>query len=345
MTNKLNICLVGVGRVSSSHLPAIKDLCDSVELYALMSRNIENLDKAAKKWNPTKIYTSYEKMLEDPQIDAVILCLPHHLHESAAIQAARAKKHILCEKPMAINAQQAINMSQCANENQVTLMIGQSRRFYDAVLRSKEIVQEGKIGKVFSIHEWNLSLREQNHPSTWRPDTTKSGGLVMPFWGAHVLDYVLWIFDKRPQTVSARIASINPNLSGEDEAMVLMGFDKGEMASVHISYNCRNKPTHSREEVTGKIWDSKKNSIYERYVIGERGALYMNDELELYLNGELVVSGAQQPSNFTLQLKEFVTAVKSNRVPMASGSEVVKVMETIDAAFQSAAENRTIHLS
>jgi predicted dehydrogenase len=309
-----------------------------------MSRNKANAEEAAKKWGAEKVYTSYERMLEDPEVEAVILCLPHHLHESATIDAAKAKKHILCEKPMAINAEQARNMAQAAKENRVKLMIGQSRRFYNAVLKSKEMVLEGKLGKVSSIHEWNFSYRKQNHPSTWRPDIKKSGGLVMPFWGAHVLDYVLWIFDKRPQTVSARMASLNPNMGGEDEAMVLMGFDQGEMSSVHISYNCRIKPTHSRKEVTGKIWDSKKNSIYERYVIGEKGTLYMNDETKLYFNGELIMSGAQEPSNFTLQLKEFVTAIKQDRDPLASGKEVVKVMETIDAAFQSEAENSMIYL-
>jgi len=339
MKDKLNICLVGVGRVASSHLPAMRNLEDSVHLLAIMSRNRENAAKAAGQWGAKKVYTSYEKMLADPEIGAVVLCLPHYIHESAAVAAAKAGKHILCEKPMALNIEQALNMIRAAEENGVTLMIGQSRRFYDAVLKSKEMVMEGKLGKIVSVNEWNFSHRVEDHPSTWRPDIKKSGGRIMPFWGAHLVDYVLWIFDKRPQTVSARMASINPNWEGEDEAMILMGFDQGEMGFVHLSWNCRVIPTHTREEVTGKIWDSKKNSVYERYIVGEKGTLYMNDETELSFNGDVIMSGPQEPSNFTVQLREFVTAIKEGREPMASGKEVLKVVETIDAAFKSAAEN------
>jgi predicted dehydrogenase len=339
MKDKLNICLVGVGRVASSHLPAIRNLSDSVNLVAIMSRDRENAEKAAEQWSAKRVYTSYEKMLKDPEIEAVVLCLPHYIHEGATVEAAKAKKHVLCEKPMAINTEQALNMIRAAEENGVTLMIGQSRRFYDAVLKSKEMVMEGKLGRIVSVNEWNFSHRVEDHPSTWRPDIEKSGGRIMPFWGAHLVDYVLWIFDKRPQTVSARMASINPNWEGEDEAMVLMGFDGEEMGFVHLSWNCRIIPTHTREEVTGKIWDSKKNSVYERYIVGEKGTLYMNDETELYFNGDLIMSGPQVPSNFTLQLREFATAIKDGREPIASGEEVLKVVETMDAAFKSAAEN------
>jgi predicted dehydrogenase len=345
MRGRLNICLVGIGRVASSHFPAIKDMADSVRLVAVVSRDREKGELAANEWGAERIYTSYEQMLEDGDIDAVILCLPHFLHESASIAAAKAKKHILCEKPMAINAREAGNMVKAAEQNQVTLMIGQSRRFYNAVLKSKEMVETGQLGRIVSVDEWNFSHRVEDHPSTWRPDVTKSGGRIMPFWGVHLLDYVLWVIGSRPTHVYARMASVNPNWEGEDEALMLMDFPGGEMASVHLSWNCRIKPTHSRKEVTGKIWDSKKNSVYERYIVGEKGTIYMNDETELFFNGDPIESGPQRPGNFTLQLREFVEAIGEGREPLASGKEVLKVMETVDAAFSSASKNRIVTLS
>ena len=199
MQKRVNLCLVGVGRVSTSHFEAIANLSELVNLTAVMSRNENNLKIAADKWGAQKTYSSYEKMLKNPDIDAVIICLPHHLHESTTITAAQAKKNILCEKPMAITGQQCRNMVKAADDNNVTLMIGQSRRFYDAVLKSKEIISEGNLGKILSINEWNYSLRVEAHPSSWRLDMDKSGGRIMPLWGAHLLDYILWVMEKKTQ--------------------------------------------------------------------------------------------------------------------------------------------------
>jgi predicted dehydrogenase len=342
--DKLQVCLVGVGRVATSHFEAIADLQERVELAAIVSRDAAKGKLAAEQHGARKVYSGYEAMLADREIDAVILCLPHFLHESATIAAARAGKHVLCEKPMALNAEEARRMVQAAEEAGVRLMIGQSRRFYDAVLASKRLAADGRLGRVIAINEWNYSLRLEDHPSTWRPDLEKSGGRIIPFWGVHLLDYILWMFDARPRTVSAQMASVNPKWEGEDEAIVLLGFDGAGMASIHLSWNARIKPTHGRQEVTGRIWDSKKNAVYERYVIGERGTLYMNDETELYMDGELIVSGPQQPSNFALQLREFASAIAEGREPLASGREVLKVQETVDAAFRAAREGRTVVL-
>jgi len=341
---KLRLCLVGVGRVASSHLQAIGELKELVELTGIMSRDEAKGHQAAAQHAARKVYTDYEAMLEDQEIDAVILCLPHFLHESATVVAARARKHVLCEKPMALNADEARRMVEAAEACGVRLMIGQSRRFYDAVLASKRLAADGRLGRLVAINEWNYSLRLEDHPSTWRPDLKKSGGRIMPFWGVHLLDYILWMFEARPRAVSAQMASVNPNWEGEDDAIVLLGFEGGGMASIHLSWNARIKPTHSRQEVTGRIWDSKKYAVYERYVIGEKGTVYMNDETELYLNGELIVSGPQRPSNFALQLREFASAIAEGREPLASGREVLKVQETVDAAFRAAREGCTVVL-
>lgn len=342
--DKLRICLVGCGRVATSYYPGFQALSDLITFEAVVSREREKGEEIAQKWGAKKVYTEYEEALKDPEIDAVILCLPHHLHKPYTIQACEAKKHVLCEKPMALNAEECQEMVDAAEKNGVKLMIGQSRRFYDAVIKSKELADKGIIGKVSSVTEWNLCHRVEDHPSTWRPDLKKSGGRIMPFWGVHLLDYILWLFGKAPVSVYAVMETLNHNWTGEDEAMLLMRFDEGEMASVHLSSNCRRISANTREEVTGKIWDSKKNSIYERYIIGDKGTMYMSDETDLLLNGDVVMEGDQKVSNFTTMLKEFATAIKENREPLANGKQVMDVMRVVDAAFISARENRVVEL-
>lgn len=341
---KLGVCIVGLGRVATSYYPGIVALNDLISFEAVVSREEAKGNEIAQKWGAKKVYTSYEEALKDPEIDAVILCLPHHLHMPYTVQACEAGKHVLCEKPMALNYEECKEMVSAAEKNSVRLMIGQSRRFYDAVLKSKEIADRGDIGKISSVTEWNLCHRVEDHPSTWRPDLSKSGGRIMPFWGVHLLDYILWLYGKTPVSVYACMNTLNHNWTGEDEAMLLMRFDEGEMASVHLSSNCRRVNANSREEVTGKIWDSKKNSIYERYVIGDKGTIYMDDETDLYVNGECLLQGDQKQSNFTTMLHEFTTAILEGREPLANGKQVMEVMKVVDAAFVSAKENRIVEI-
>jgi len=339
MQKRVGLAVVGCGRVAYSHLTAIKELSDMAELVATVSRTKEHAEEAARKFGARRYYISLEEALQDSEIDAVVLCLPHHLHASISVKALEHGKHVLVEKPMANTAKEAEEMIGAAEKNGVILMSGQSRRFYNAVLESKRYLDEGKIGKLININATLFGYVDKP-PTPWWSSAEKAGGLIIPLFGSHTIDYILWLFGKAPSRVYAETYSNNPNWQGEDEATILMGFDDGSMASATMSWNAR------LVKISGMKADEKilPTPIYNRYVIGTEGTMHLEDELELSLNGEKLVSGPQKPGNFHLQMKEFVTSIIEGREPLASGKEVKKVVEVMEASQISAKEHRVVCL-
>ena len=339
MQKRVGLAVIGCGRVAYSHLPAIKELDDIAELVATVSRTEEHAKEAAQKFGAKRYYTSLEEALQDSEIDAAVLCLPHYLHASISVKALEHGKHVLVEKPMANTAKEAEEMIKAAEKNEVILMSGQSRRFYNAVLESKDYLDKGKIGKLININATLFGYVDKP-PTPWWSSAEKAGGLIIPLFGSHTIDYILWLFGKAPSRVYAETYSNNSNWEGEDEASILMGFDDGSMASVTMSWNAR------LVKISGMEADKKilPTLIYNRYMIGTEGTMHLENELELSLNGKKLVSGELKPGNFYLQMKEFVTSIIEKREPLASGRKVKKVIEVMEASQISAKEHRVVYL-
>ncbi|MDD9268315.1 Gfo/Idh/MocA family protein [Paenibacillus sp. GCM10023248] len=342
MPAKLRLAVVGLGRVSKSHLPAVRELSGKVELAALVSRDAAKAEQEASQWEGVKVYTSYEDALQDPNIDACLLLLPHDLHAEYAIQALRAGKHVLVEKPMAMNVQEAEAMVAAAEASSAVLMIGQSRRFHQPVVESIRRVRANEIGSLININA--LLLAHMDKPATdWWKDESKIGGFIIPLWGSHILDYILWAYDKMPVAVYAQGLSNNPNWSGEDEVAISLNFGEGQMANLLMSFNAGARAT-DEEGLTGKrIW-STQNSIYDRYLIGSNGMMHLKDEYELTVNGEKQAECERSNANFNWQLEEFADAIREGREPLASGREIIRVMKVIDACFESMRTHQVIAL-
>ncbi|MDQ0873573.1 putative dehydrogenase [Paenibacillus sp. V4I3] len=342
MLQKLRLAVVGLGRVSKSHLPAVRELTDKIELVALVTRDEGKLQSEAEKWEGVKTYTSYDDAVNDPNIDAFLLLLPHDIHAEYSIKALRAGKHVLVEKPMAMNVQEAEEMAEAAEANNVTLMIGQSRRFYKPVMESIRQVREKAIGDLININAMLLAHMDKPAADWWK-DESKIGGFIIPLWGSHILDYMLWAYGRAPQSVYAQGHSNNPNWMGEDEVAISMNFGEGRMANVWMSFNAGCRPT-DEDGLTGKrIW-STQNSIYDRYLIGSNGLLHLKDEYELSLNGEKLETCETTFSNFTWQLEEFTDAIREGRQPLASGREIIQVMKVIDGCFESMRTGQVVQL-
>ncbi len=335
MSKRVKLAVIGCGRVAHSHLVAIKELTNLIELIATISRTKEHAQKAAMEFGAKRCYTSLDKALADPEIEAVVVCLPHHLHSEVCIKAAESGKHVLVEKPMANTVREARQMIEAASRNQVTLMVGQSRRFYNAVLESKARFDRGEIGTLIDVSAILLGYMDKP-PTSWWTSEKKAGGLLIPLWGSHIIDYILWLSGKIPKRVSAEFYSNNPNWEGEDEASILMSFQDGTMASIVMSWNARLVEI-SKLRGEGKILPTPE---YHRYIIGTKGTMYLEGETALFLNGQKVMSGEQKPSNFHLQMKEFIGSILEDREPLASGGEVLKVIRVMEASRVSAKEHQ-----
>jgi predicted dehydrogenase len=328
---KLRLGVIGCGRVAQAHLHAIEHLKEEVELIAVADADGNRTELAKVQFRAKRSSSRFQEILQHPEVEAVLIALPNHLHHPVAIEAAKAQKHILIEKPMALNRREAMEMVESAKENGVTLMVGQSRRFADAVFELQKNLPE--IGTLFRI-QISFLVHFPSPPTDWWKRSEEAGGLVILLQGSHSIDSILTWIKKTPLQVCAFSSRRNREWEGEDEADILLSFDEGELASVHLSLNTTPY-------------------LHEAILIGTKGSIRLTEYAtgkpfgfgyHLDLNDKRIFSGEQIPSNYTLQLKEFVDALREGRTPAASGEEALNTMLVLDAARRSEKEKRIISL-
>jgi len=337
--NKLGICLVGLGRAGSSHLAALASLKDDVTIVAIADELAERREALADTYGIGKRYATLAEALADPAVEAVDLCLPNDLHCPAALQAAAAGRHVIVEKPLANTVAEADKMIEAADKAGVTLMCGQSRRFFPAAMESWRLVADGAIGRLIHVHAAYFGLMERPQNPWWH-SAKRTGGLMLPQWGSHIIDYTLWLFGERPRRVVMEASNNNPHWEGEDEVVITLSFAAGGMASIVMSWNARPVPD---EKSLSADWGASAFS-YERFVVGSEGTLQLRDEQQLFLNGQLVLADREGTDNFAVELREFANAVREGRQPLSSGREVRPVVEVLEACRRSAAEHSVVEL-
>jgi predicted dehydrogenase len=328
---KLRIGVIGCGRIAQAHLAAIENLKDEADLIATADADEKRAREAKQRFGARLFTSRYEDILNHAEIDAVIITLPNHLHHPIALQAAMAKKHILVEKPIALNTKQALEMVDEAKRNGMTLMVGQSRRFSDAVFDLQKHIPE--IGKLFRI-QISFLVNFPSPPTDWWKRSEEAGGLVILLQGSHSIDSILTWTKKMPRQVCAFSSRQNTQWEGEDEADILLSFDQGELASMHLSL-------------------STSPEIHEAILVGTKGVMRLTEYstekpfrfgYHLDLNGKRIYSAEQTPSNYTLQLREFIDAIRGSRTPIASGEEVLSTMRVLDAVRLSEREKRIVSI-
>lgn len=332
--NKVKIAIIGLGRIARTHIDSIKHWPESCELAAVVDIN-EDLAKSYSNEFNVPYYTSVEEALEDPNIDAVVICLPHNLHEPITVQACNAGKHVLVEKVMATSVVEGQSMVDSAKKNKVKLMVAQSRRYFQAFHEArKHFDQIGKITN--SLYNFTCFFDKDIAPVWWKSKEA-TGGLAYPMLGSHAIDITLWMLDDRePVTVFAQGASNNPDFEGDDDITIIIGFNDGTQATCFLGLNNRY-PKHEGHLI------GEKGSIFWSQT-GDHVGLIGTADTELVVNGEKIMSGASNPHNFAIQMKEFVDSVIEDREPLTSGEKIITQLKIIEAAQRSAAEKQLIIL-
>lgn len=335
MNSSVNIAVIGLGRIARSHIDGIRHW-DACELAAVVDVQESRAEAFAEEYD-VPYYISPEDAYTDPDIDAVVVCVPHSLHSRLAIDAAEAGKHVLVEKVMATSVEEGKAMVMAAEDNVVNLMIGQSRRFFPSLMEARDRLDE--IGQPLNLlYTFACHFDVDSAPPWWQSEE-KTGGLSYPMLGSHSIDYTLWMLDDRePVSVYAEGVSNNDDFEGHDDVTLVITFDDGTHATNFLSIN--TSPVKHRGLVIGT-----DGSISWNQEGDHSGDLVGVATTDLEINGEAVDSQEDGPHNFALQMKEFVDSIRADREPIASGEEILTQLKIIRAARQSAAEDRAVSLS
>jgi UDP-N-acetyl-2-amino-2-deoxyglucuronate dehydrogenase len=306
----LRIGLIGCGGIAQSHLKALKSLPE-FEVVAAADVDLSRAQQAATDFDIPQAFDNYQKMLLG-DLDAVSICLPHHLHCEASVAASAAGKHVLCEKPMATTLADADAMIAAAEAAGKTLMIGQVLRFRPANRQAREIILSGGIGEVKQVIRRRYGFSKDYPRAPWSADPQKAGGWALYGFGSHEADAILFLTDSEATTVYARGEINNPHWGDPDEISMLFGLSRGGFATQLHTLNC-----------PWGAWDC--------IITGTEGALNIQSG-ELLHNEERLELPLPPDGGMADQIREFGAAVTEGREPEASGRNVRRTMALLEAA-------------
>ncbi len=184
----IGVCVIGSGRAGMIHGRNFAGKLRGARLEALCDPNKEALNQAADELGVEKRYADLQQVLEDQAVDAVVVVTPTVFHRDIVIKAAQAGKHILCEKPMAMNEQECLDMIEACEENQVKLQIGFMRRFDESFRYAKKRIESGEIGEVVLVKSLTHG---PSIPQPWMYDIKKSNGPLAEV-SSHDIDALHW---------------------------------------------------------------------------------------------------------------------------------------------------------
>ncbi|MGA7217961.1 MAG: Gfo/Idh/MocA family oxidoreductase [Candidatus Sulfotelmatobacter sp.] len=237
----LNWIIVGIGDIATRRvIPAIQAESRS-QLYGLVTR-----DPARAAAFDARVWTTLEDALADSAVNAVYVATPVFLHAPQSTQSLRAGRHVLCEKPMAMNEAEARSMVQAAQENQRTLGVAYYRRSYPKVQRAKELLEAGVIGKPvvaeLTCHEWREGSASHRD---WLLDPAKAGGGPLFDIASHRID-VLNFFFGEPRRVSGQLSNVVHHYAVEDNATVTIEYASGVRGIVDVRWHSKIKRDECR---------------------------------------------------------------------------------------------------
>jgi len=313
--------LIGAGDIARKRIaPAMLDL-PNCELVSVSRSRADLAKQFADKFGAPNSFADGRDQINQAEIDAVYIATPVFLHAEQTIAAANSGKHVLCEKPMALNPGECGEMIAACRANNVRLGIAYYRRFYPAIRRVKQIIESGEIGTVsiVQINAFEYLEMEPGDPRHWFLEKAKSGGGPMMDFGCHRIEMLTNLFGAPVSVVS----SVSNKIFGrevEDTATALMRFENGTCASVTV--------THAASDPQDTL-----------HVFGSKGSIHIPvlnaGEMTIRIGGKVRHESHPPAANFHQPLiEDFANAVLQDREPAVGGEcgkEISSLIEEIYA--------------
>lgn len=341
LTVGLNFGLVGCGRVSGRHADSISEI-SKAKLVAVCDIVEERAMAYESKYDATP-YIDYSKMLQNDSVDVVCICTPSGLHAEMGIKAAQAGKHIIVEKPMALNVEDADKLIKAAESARVKLCIVLQNRYNKPIQDLYQLIQQDFIGKVLLGNATVRWFRPQEYyEDGWHGTWAQDGGALMNQC-IHHIDVLQWLFNSDVTEVFAFTATLAHDIETEDVGVAVMRFANGGIGNVE-----------------GSTIIFPKNIEGSVSIFGEKGSLKvggtaLNRKVLWKVEGSLdqeatILAEAQQdpPSVYgyshRLVIEDMIQAVLEDRRPKTDGYEGRKSVELVCAMYESAQLGKPISL-
>jgi len=353
LSKRLRVGIIGVGGIAKgAHIPGYQAVADKVEFAACADVNIERARAVAQEFGFAAAYSDYNEMLAKESLDVVSVCTPNKFHAPAAIAALEAGCHVLCEKPPALSAAEAIEMVKTAERCGKILTFGLMTRYSSEVRAAKRLIDGGELGRIYFARV--DAVRRRGIPG-WGVFTNKElqgGGPVIDI-GVHMLDTALYLmgYPKPTQVLASAYQEIGnrpgvgamgswdwQNYQVEDLAVGMIKFENGASILLESSF-AQNIEEMSKMNVRLSGTEGGLNLFPLKVFKEVHGALY--DWTPAWL--------PKVEKRHTEEVKHFVQAclgeVEPGSDPMVRGFEAIRLQQILDAIYASAEKNDIVYLN
>lgn len=345
----LKIGIIGAGHISVSHLNAYKEI-DACKVVAISDLNEELAKERANTYNIDSVYTDYKELLKDESVDAVSIVTPTFTHKDIIIDALRSGKHVLCEKPPALNADEVRECEQVSKETGKLLMFAFVCRFGPYQAYIKDYIQSGKMGKIVSA---GCARTKRCERSIGWFASRKHGGGILRDGCIHELDSVLYFMDyPKPVSVVACETCINSDLPDKINAHGWDAYDK-TAATRDVESAIEGFVTLDNGACIHVKASSVLNVVEERRYVeiaGEKAGILFTPDKDTKLrfveldNDTFKESETEIApiSGFRIMIDHFIDCVLNGTECISTPEQAVIIMQIIDAIYESAKTGKPV---
>ena len=331
--------IIGCGGIADRRtLPGMM-LANNAEPYAVMDADLAAAERVKEKYGAAYAFTDYRQLLALDEIEAVYIASPVFAHKEQAIAAAKAKKHILLEKPLGLTLEDSIEIIEICEKEGVKLGVGLMMRYHAYHQAIKQIIAEGKIGEIVSMRA-QFTCWYPKMENCWRQDKALSGGGALMDMGIHCIDLLQYLSGL--DAVECRGYAYNQTFgyNADDSAAVIMKMSNGALAYVDSNFNIPDAAARCPLEFYGT-----KGSIIAVGTLGQDEA----GTVEVLVSDDSVGYDAQQIRNpvkpmeltvtfgnmYTKEIEAFSDAVLNGTEPPVNGRNTILVQKIIDAIYKN----------
>ncbi|MBE7036243.1 MAG: Gfo/Idh/MocA family oxidoreductase [Ruminococcaceae bacterium] len=333
----LRVGIVGCGCIFTMHATSA-DYLENAQIVGVCDIKKDRADKAAEKYH-CKAYYDYKEMINKDNIDVVHVCVPHYLHPIISKYAIEAGVHVLCEKPMSIKYEDALENVNLAEKNNVKYGIIFQCRYNDSAKLVKEKIVDGTLGKIISARVVLTWCKPDDYYSLsdWKGTWDKEGGGVLIDQAIHSIDLANWFIDDEIDIVQAHLSNRGHSIMEVDDTAE--GFIKYKNGATLGFWAMNNYGCDEPIEIRLLCENGKVTMDYDR------AEIILNDgqkfTAETQIDPDVTYDGGKDYWGFQhiREIKDFYDAVENDREPTISGREALKIQNLICQIYEKGIKN------
>lgn len=336
----LNVGIVGAGDAGNMHAMAWQSNSNVARLAAVCEKNKSVAETFAKAYGIETYYTNLEEFLSNEDIDAVSVCVPHHLHGDIAVEVLKAGKHLLLEKPIANTLGEADRIISAAKKAKVKFMVAEQHLFLPVHRLIKQLIEEGRLGRIFlaTSYEGGSGVESMSDPESWKCTWEKGGGGALMDTGVHRLHLYRWLLGDVERVYCWIAKQVVKDVKGkaEDNAIMMLRFKDGVLAQLTMSFTVASDSWNDRLELYGT-----EGTILEDHMWQEPLLMFSTTpgpgQCEWY---KPKVEHEPYPGTYRIsfmnEVKHFADCIMNDKEPESSGEDARAAVEMALLGYLSA---------